>query len=72
MCSATAFNFRVKKGIDESLDAWSIHGIGGAWGVWLLVYIIAKLIDAAIGLRVSEAEEYVGLDISQHGEVAYC
>jgi len=24
-----------------------------------------------MGLRVSEAEEYVGLDISQHGEVAY-
>lgn len=24
--------FRVNKGLDESLDAWSVHGIGGLWG----------------------------------------
>jgi Amt family ammonium transporter len=31
-------------------------------------YLIALLVDRLIGLRVSEEEEYVGLDISQHGE----
>ena len=31
-------------------------------------YLIALLVDRLIGLRVSEDEEYVGLDISQHGE----
>ncbi|UUX93101.1 ammonium transporter [Methanoplanus endosymbiosus] len=31
-------------------------------------YILAKIIDRIYGLRVSEEEEYVGLDISQHGE----
>lgn len=36
-----------------------------------LTFIIAKLVDATIGLRVTEEEEYVGLDISQHGEEAY-
>jgi len=32
---------------------------------------IAKVIDAAMGLRVRDEEESVGLDISQHGEGAY-
>jgi ammonium transporter, Amt family len=33
--------------------------------------IIAKVIDLAIGLRVSEEAEVEGLDLSQHAEVAY-
>jgi ammonia channel protein AmtB len=32
---------------------------------------IGKLVDITIGLRVTPAEETVGLDISQHGERAY-
>jgi Amt family ammonium transporter len=36
-----------------------------------LTLILAKLVDVTIGLRVTEEEEYVGLDISQHGEEAY-
>jgi ammonium transporter, Amt family len=102
--------FRIRKGLDESLDAWSIHGMGGLWGVIatgifaaaaingysgllegnfsqflyqllaaavVMIYslgvsfILAKVIDRTIGLRVREEEEYVGLDISQHGERAY-
>lgn len=35
-------------------------------GTWIL----ALAIDKVIGLRVKEEEEYVGLDISQHGETA--
>ena len=27
--------------------------------------------DAVVGLRVSEADEYDGLDLSQHGESGY-
>ena len=34
-------------------------------------FIILKIIGAAVGLKVSEEEEYSGLDISQHGESAY-
>lgn len=99
--------FRIRKGLDESLDAWAIHGMGGLWGAlatgifavaavngasgWLegnfdqfvhnatgafaaviyafvVTYILAVIIDKTIGLRVTEEEEYVGLDISQHGE----
>jgi ammonium transporter, Amt family len=32
---------------------------------------LGKLVDKTIGLRVSAAEEAVGLDLSQHGERAY-
>ena len=105
-----AMNLRIKKGLDETLDAWAIHGVGGAWGclavaifskesiggysgllygstellipqvlmvVVSIVYaiaatfVLAKIVDVLVGLRVNEEEEYVGLDISQHGEVAY-
>jgi len=31
-------------------------------------YIILKVIDMVVGLRVSEEEEREGLDISLHGE----
>jgi Amt family ammonium transporter len=43
--------------------------------VWVfsfcVTWIIGKIIDKTIGLRVSETEESIGLDISQHGESAY-
>jgi Amt family ammonium transporter len=105
-----ALLFRIRKGLDESCDCWSIHGVGGLWGVLatgifatvavnsyngiiygsltlfkaqviavcacmayslVVTFILAKVVDMTIGLRVKEEEEYVGLDISQHGERAY-
>ena len=99
--------WRIRKGFDESLDAWAIHGMGGLWGAlatgifavaaingasgliegnvhqfvanatgafaaviyaFVVTYILAIIVDKTIGLRVTEEEEYVGLDISQHGE----
>jgi ammonium transporter, Amt family len=103
---------RSKTKIDESLDVFACHGMGGTWGaiatgifastaltiggtgglingnlkqvgvqlltvvvVWGfsfgMTWIIGKVIDLTIGLRVSETEESLGLDISQHGESAY-
>jgi Amt family ammonium transporter len=35
---------------------------------FIVTYVIAIAIDRTLGLRVSEEEEYVGLDLSQHGE----
>jgi ammonium transporter, Amt family len=32
---------------------------------------ILKLVDLVVGLRVSEEEESIGLDLTQHGELAY-
>ena len=34
-------------------------------------FILFKLVDALVGLRVDVEEEHMGLDISQHGESAY-
>ncbi len=34
-------------------------------------FLIVKLVDAVIGLRVDQEDESVGLDLSQHGERAY-
>ncbi|MDD1745477.1 MAG: ammonium transporter [Candidatus Methanoperedens sp.] len=106
-----AMLFRMKRNVDESLDVWACHGIGGTWGAiatgifattavnaagsglidgnasqvliqltavaatwvyaFVVTFILAKIIDATIGLRVSDEEESVGLDISQHAEKAY-
>jgi Amt family ammonium transporter len=103
---------RMRRGIDESLDVWAVHGMGGTWGVlatgifasaavnaaganglifgnviqvlkqlvaigavWVFAFgatwVLGKLVDVTMGLRVSATEETVGLDISQHGERAY-
>jgi Amt family ammonium transporter len=34
-------------------------------------WMLGKIVDLTIGLRVKDDEEVVGLDISQHGERAY-
>jgi Amt family ammonium transporter len=103
---------RAKQKVDESLDVWACHGMGGTWGalatgifasavvntagangliygnpvlvakqvaaiatVWVFAFagtwILAKFVNAVIGIRVKSEEETVGLDISQHGERAY-
>ena len=36
-----------------------------------VTWILAKIVDVTVGLRVDEMEEAVGLDLSQHGERAY-
>ena len=47
-------------------------GVLIAWGVALIgTILLLKITDSLIGLRVSEAEEIEGLDVTQHGEEAY-
>ncbi len=60
-----------------------LHGNPGQVGVqilailasWVLAFvgtfIILKILDAIMGLRVSEEDEVAGLDLSQHSETAY-
>ncbi|MCZ7392019.1 MAG: ammonium transporter [Candidatus Methanoperedens sp.] len=107
-----AMLFRSKQNVDDSLDVWACHGLGGTWGAiatgifatvavnsagangllygnpgqlttqliavgvtWVYAFvmtvILAKIIDATMGLRVTDEEESIGLDISQHAEKAY-
>jgi len=52
-----------------------INQLLGVAIAWLLGVVgtlaILKLVDATIGLRVTEEEEVQGLDLSQHGEEGY-
>ena len=34
-------------------------------------FVILKVLDAVMGLRVSQTEEIQGLDLTQHGEEGY-
>lgn len=45
----------------------------GAAGAFSFVasYILGKIVDAAIGFRVSEDEEVLGIDASEHSEIGY-
>ena len=46
--------------------------IGAVAGFSMIcTWIILKIIDVVMGLRVTQDEEQEGLDISQHGEKAY-
>jgi Amt family ammonium transporter len=38
---------------------------------FIVTWVAAKILDATIGLRVSQEDELVGLDQSQHAEAAY-
>ncbi len=101
-----------KTNVDESLDVFACHGMGGLWGAvatglfattainagganglfygnprqlvtqiiaavvvavysFVLTYALAWVLDKTMGLRVSETEEGIGLDISEHREQAY-
>ena len=38
---------------------------------FVATWVLGKLVDATVGLRVGQSEETVGLDLAQHGERAY-
>ena len=102
----------VRGNVDDALDVFGVHGVGGIVGALLtgvfatktvntagadgllygnpqqfltqliavlvvaayaaiVTFILLKVIDATIGIRVSKDEETEGLDASQHGESAY-
>ena len=62
-------------GLLEGNSQQFINNTLGALLTWVLAavgtIIILKVVDATVGLRVSEEEEIEGLDLSQHGEEAY-
>jgi len=51
---------------------WQIAAVVATW-VFAFVgsIVLLKVVDALIGLRVSEEQEFLGLDVSQHSETAY-
>jgi len=112
VCYVAAVWMKKALGYDDSLDAWGVHGVGGALGAlltgafassainpagkgWLNdgnigqmliqlydvgitflycavgTFMILKLVDMIIGLRVSPEVEVEGLDINLHGETVH-
>lgn len=37
----------------------------------IATFVIVKVVDVILGIRVKPADEALGLDLSAHGEVAY-
>ena len=113
ICYYGVILIKKKLKIDDALDAFGCHGIGGIWGgiatgifgkssinpvakwdglvygewrlfvaqiegilITIVIAVVGTLICVAIvriftTLRVTDREERIGLDISQHGENAY-
>lgn len=95
-------HWKSRSTIDDTLDVFPCHGVGGIWGtimtgvfasgvglafgetktfvahleglavvaafVFIGTWILLKITDAIIPMRVTVQEELVGLDRSQHGE----
>jgi Amt family ammonium transporter len=57
---------------NPSLLMNQLISIGAAWIYsFVITLIILKALDAVMGLRVDDQEEFVGLDHAQHGESGY-
>ncbi|HEX5825735.1 MAG TPA: ammonium transporter [Candidatus Limnocylindrales bacterium] len=107
--SATLLRERIK--VDDALDVFAVHGVGGTFGAVatgvlatsaiqanyrglidgnagqvaiqlaavgatiayavVATFVIIKLVDAILGIRISARDEELGIDLSTHGEVAY-
>jgi Amt family ammonium transporter len=57
----------------EWLHLWSaVVGVVAVGGYsFIMTFILLKVIDLTLGIRLSEDEEELGLDVTQHGERAY-
>ena len=114
VCFNATTYMKQRLGIDDSLDVFPVHGVGGILGTFAagifassalgvfsgqgyndgmtmgsqvvvqligigataiytaaVTFLILKLVDVMLGLRVSSDEETEGLDINQHNERGY-
>jgi Amt family ammonium transporter len=107
--SATLLRERVK--VDDALDVFAVHGVGGVFGAIatgvlatsavqasykglidgnagqvltqliavgatiayavVATFVIVKVVDAILGIRISARDEELGIDLAIHGEAAY-
>ncbi len=57
-------------GIDQLLRQAAGVGVVAPYS-FIVTFVILKVLDLTVGIRVSDEEEIAGLDVSQHGERAY-
>ncbi len=74
----TACNMKTKLGYDDSLDVVGVQLWKQVVAVaatlvlgFVMTFVILKVLDAIMGLRITEDDEMAGLDLSQHSETAY-
>ncbi len=107
--SATLLRERIK--VDDALDVFAVHGVGGTFGAIatgvlatsavqasykglidgnagqvltqlvavgatiayavVATFVIVKIVDVILGIRISAKDEELGIDLSTHGEAAY-
>ncbi len=108
----SAVSIKARTTLDDSLDVFGVHGVGGTLGALLtgvfatkvinsagndgllygnaglvgiqatavlatwvysavVTFVLLKILDVVMGLRVSNQGEEAGLDVDQHGESAY-
>ena len=107
--SATLLRERIK--VDDALDVFAVHGVGGVFGAIatgvlatsavqasysglidgnagqvvtqliavgatiayavVATFVIVKVVDLVLGIRISARDEEMGIDLAVHGEVAY-
>ncbi|MCF6354091.1 MAG: ammonium transporter [Candidatus Polarisedimenticolaceae bacterium] len=61
-------------GIESMAEQFGVQVVGVIAGVAytaVITFVILKLVDHLLGLRVSEEDEIEGLDLNQHGERGY-
>jgi Amt family ammonium transporter len=80
---ALATGLFASKAINEAGGNGLFYGNAGQLGVqlvgvvatWVFAFVgtlvLLKVVDALVGLRVTEEDEFLGLDVSQHSENAY-
>jgi Amt family ammonium transporter len=114
ICFNATMYLKQKLHIDDSLDVFPVHGVGGALGTILagvfvssqlgvfsgqgyaegmtmasqvgvqaigvvatasyaalITFVLLKIIDVLLGLRITEDQETEGLDLNQHNERGY-
>jgi Amt family ammonium transporter len=57
--------------IAKQLGVQAFAAISAAIYCAVLSFVILKIVSSIVGLRVHEEDEYVGLDLAEHGEVGY-
>jgi Amt family ammonium transporter len=102
---------RERLAVDDALDVFAVHGVGGTFGAVatgvfataainelgkglidgnpgqiatqlvavgatiayavVATFVIVKLVDLILGIRISVRDEELGIDLATHGEVAY-
>ena len=63
--------FRIKKGLDESLDAWSIHGMGGLWGALATGIFAVAAVNGASGLIEGNVHQFVANAVGAFSALIY-